>query len=53
MHPTFSTTLAEHHRDQLRRHADHIRLSHGGRYHGRPRRPLGTPWRPAARPAQT
>jgi hypothetical protein len=53
-HPTFSATLADQHRDQLRGQADQIRLSRTGRTSRRPRR-LSTAhwWRPTARPAQT
>jgi hypothetical protein len=52
-HPTFSTTLAEQHRDQLHRQADQIRLRRASRPNHRPRRPRTARWWPAARPAQT
>lgn len=52
-HPTFSATLAEQHRDKLRRHAQQARLAPGGRLNpGQPRRRRTTRWwRPATRPA--
>ncbi len=54
MHPTFSATLADQHRDQLRGQADQIRLSRSGRTNRRLRRPHGARrWRPTTRPAQT
>jgi hypothetical protein len=53
-HLTFSATLADQHRDQLRGQADQIRLSRQGRPRSRPRRLSAARWwRPTARPAQT
>jgi len=42
-HPTFSATLADQHRDELRGQADQLRLL-------RTSRPNGPRWRPTARP---
>ena len=42
-HPTFSATLADQHRDELRGQADQLRLL-------RASRPNGPRWRPPARP---
>jgi hypothetical protein len=52
-HPTFSATLAEQHRDKLRRHAQQARLARGGRLNaGRLRRRRTTRWwRPATQTA--
>jgi hypothetical protein len=52
-HPTFSATLAEQHRDELRCQADQIRLIRGNHPNGRRRRPSPRRWwRRANRPAQ-
>jgi len=53
-HPTFSATLADQHRDQLRRQASEARLAQSRHSNGRPGRPSTARWwRPAARPART
>jgi hypothetical protein len=52
-HPTFSATLAEQHREELRRQANQARLTHGSVLNGRRIQwRVGHWWRPATRPAQ-
>jgi hypothetical protein len=53
LHLTFSTTLAEQHRDELRGQADHWRLARSARADRRPPRPTARRWwRPATWPAR-
>jgi hypothetical protein len=52
-HPTFSATLAEQHREQLRRHADQARLAGDRRPKNRRWQWRAPRWeRSATRPAQ-
>jgi hypothetical protein len=52
-HPTFSATLAEQRREELRRQADQARFTRGGRRNGRRREWRSSRWWwPATRPAQ-
>jgi hypothetical protein len=52
-HPTLSATLAEQHREELRRQADQAHLARSSRLHGRRREWRARRWwRPANRPAQ-
>ena len=52
-HPTFTATLAEQHRDQLRRQADQARLARDSRPKDRRSQWRASRWwRPATRPAQ-
>ena len=52
-HPTFTATLAEQHREELRSQADHSRQLRARRSTGRRRAWHSTRWwRPATRPAQ-
>jgi hypothetical protein len=53
-HPTFSATLAEQHRDELRRQAQQARRAHCARSGSRRRwRAALHWWRPATRTAST
>jgi hypothetical protein len=53
-HPTFSATLAEQHRDELRRQAQRARRTHRARSGSRRRwRAALHWWRPATRTAST
>jgi hypothetical protein len=52
-HPIFSATLAEQHREELRRQADQARVAHGGHLNGRRSQWRASRWRrPATRPAR-
>ena len=52
-HPTFSATLAEQHREELRHHADHARLAGDRRPKNRRWQVRAPRWeRSATRPAQ-
>ena len=52
-HPTFSATLAEQHRDQLRRQADQARLARDSRPGNRRWQWRAARWgRPATRPSR-
>jgi hypothetical protein len=51
-HPTFSATLAEQHREELRRHADQARLDRDSRPKYRRWQRRARWGRPATRPAR-